>query len=138
MRMMLRVVLATPLLIGATGPQCQPGGRSETIGGRWGGDHVELVATDTGATLEYDCAHGAIAGRILTDESGRFTATGTHVREHGGPIREGEIPDAHPASYTGDVRGDRMTLTVRETDSGTVLGPFTLMRGVSGRLMKCL
>ena len=59
-------------------------------------------------------------------------------REHGGPVRDGEVADVHPAEYTGEVRGNRMTLTVRETDSGTVVGTFTLTRGANARIVRCL
>jgi hypothetical protein len=108
------------------------------VTGRWGGEHVTLVASDTGATLEYDCAHGAIEGPLRPDADGRFEARGTHVRDHGGPIREGEKPDAHPASYQGYVADDQMTITVRELDTGTEIGTFTLRRGAEGRVFKCL
>jgi hypothetical protein len=60
------------------------------------------------------------------------------VREHGGPIRLGEVPDSHPANYAGVVRGDAMTLTVRLTDSADAIGTFSLTRGSPGRVVKCL
>jgi hypothetical protein len=58
------------------------------------------------------------------------------VREHGGPVRVGEVPDSVPARYVGRVDGDRMTLRVlvgRDT-----LGPFELRRGAEPQLFKCL
>lgn len=57
--------------------------------------------------------------------------TGFHVREHGGPIREGEPIDSVPATYLGSVVGDRMTLrAVVGTDT---LGPFVLQRDATHR-----
>ena len=109
-----------------------------TFSGRWGGPHIELVSTDSGATLEYDCAHGTMVDPVTPDGFGVFVARGVHVREHGGPIREGEIPDQHPARYVGRVEGKAMTLTVTLTDSGTELGTFRLVRGEPGRVVKCL
>ena len=66
----------------------------------------------------------------------RFVTTGFHVREHGGPIREGEPVDSVPATYLGSVVGDRMTLrAVAGTDT---LGPFVLQRDATPQLYKCL
>jgi hypothetical protein len=106
--------------------------------GAWGGDHVNLLLTATGGTLEYDCAHGTIDQPFLTDSSGRFDLAGTHTREHGGPIRIGEKEDKRPARYTGTTDGRTMTLSVTLTGSNEPLGTFTLTRGQLGRIVKCL
>ncbi|MCA1563462.1 MAG: hypothetical protein LC804_25490 [Acidobacteria bacterium] len=92
-----------------------------------------------GAThLELDCAHGDIPARLAIDDRRQFNAPGTFVREHGGPVRIGEEPDSHPASYSGSVDGDRMRLTIRLTDTNETIGTFSLTRGVRGRVVKCL
>ena len=106
--------------------------------GIWGGDRIQLNIESAGATTEYDCAHGTIDQPIDLDAKGRFSAAGTHVFEHGGPIREGEKPNTHPARYTGQVDGGAMSLTVTLTDSGQDVGTFALKRDVSPRLHKCL
>lgn len=106
------------------------------IAGRWGGAHVALTLDDSGGSIEYDCAHGGLSAPVRPDRSGRFESDGVHVREHGGPVREGEVPDSIPARYAGRISGDRMTLRVlvgRDT-----LGPFELRRGAEPRLFKCL
>jgi hypothetical protein len=105
--------------------------------GTWGGEHISLEVTDGGGTVEYDCAHGTIDRKIVLDARGRFHVSGTHVREHGGPVRRDEQPDSHPAQYTGQIVGDQMTLTVAEVDTGYVVGVFKLTRGQQPRLMKC-
>jgi hypothetical protein len=69
---------------------------------------------------------------------GEFEAIGVHVREHGGPVREGERPDSIPARYVGRVTGDRMTLRVYAGSRPDTLGPFELRRGGEPRLFKCL
>ena len=63
---------------------------------------------------------------------------GTHVREHGGPVRVDETPDRHPARYDGDVNGTVMRFTVVLIDGDQSLGPFTAALGVAPRLVKCL
>jgi hypothetical protein len=104
--------------------------------GSWGGAHAALLLTEVGGTIEYDCAHGGLSAPIHPDGAGRFDVAGVHVREHGGPMREGEVPDSVPARYVGKVSGDHMTLQVHVGDD--TLGPFDLRRGAQGQLFKCL
>ena len=106
--------------------------------GSWGGDHAGLTIRAEGGTLEYDCATGTIDEPFVVDAEGRFDLRGTHVREHGGPIRVGEEPDRHPARYTGRTDGNRMTLTVTMTDLDQTVGTFTLTFALPARIIKCL
>jgi hypothetical protein len=116
----------------------RPASGTEIELGTWGGDHVNLLVEATGGTLEYDCAHGRIDQPFLVDPSGRFDLAGTHTLEHGGPIRSGEKEDKRPARYTGTTDGRTMILTVTVAGSHDPLGTFTLTRGQSGRIVKCL
>jgi hypothetical protein len=106
--------------------------------GSWGGDHVELVLDAAHGTIEFDCAHGAMPAPIPLDRDGAFQVTGTFVREHGGPIHDGEAPDQHPAQYAGTTDGQRMTLTVTLSDESLQIGTFDLVRSAPPRLLKCL
>ncbi len=128
-------LFAVPLI--AAGP-CSSGVSGPIPLGEWGGEHIGLVVSDTGATVEYDCASGTIDQRIVSDVDGNFVATGTHTRGHGGPIRVDEVPDRHPARYNGWTDGDTMTLSVMLTDSGESVGSYRLFRGQSSRVFKCL
>ena len=110
---------------------------SAVLEGIWGGVHIRMEVTGKGALMEYDCARGTISEPLIIDSEGRFQAKGTHVFEHGGPIRERENPVGHSADYTGNVKGKTMTLTVRLSDSSEVMGTFTLLEGNEGRLLKC-
>ena len=106
--------------------------------GKWGGEHIGMVVSDSSATLEYDCAHGTIDEPIIPDDEGRFEVIGVHVFEHGGPIRIDEIPDEHPALYKGHIVGNEMTLILVLTDTDTEIGTFSLTRGVEPLIYKCL
>src|SRR5688500_11212131 len=97
-------MLAVVLLAAA---QCSPTVPAWLIGS-WGCNHMGMVVSDAAAVIEYDCAHGEITERLRPDRDGDFTAVGVHIREHGGPVREGEPLDSHPARYTGRVRGSTM------------------------------
>jgi hypothetical protein len=74
----------------------------------------------------------------MVDAQSSFELAGTFVREHGGPVRDDEAPDLHPAVYRGSVKGDRMDLTVQLSDSSQVVGTFALIRGTPGQVVKCL
>ncbi len=99
---------------------------------------MSLVLTAEGGRLEYDCASGAILGRLTVDAGGNFTAHGTHSPGQGGPVREGDRPPMLPASYSGSVEGDRMTLFVRVPARDIEIGPLTLRRGADPVLFRCL
>ena len=106
------------------------------ITGSWGGAHVALTLTATNGTISYDCAHGGLGAPIVPDGGGHFDVLGVHVREHGGPVRVGEVPDSLPARYVGEVSGDRMKLRV--VVGPDTLGPFDLQLGAAPQLFRCL
>jgi len=106
--------------------------------GEWGGEHLGLVATIQGAELEFDCATGRTSEAIVPDASGRFSVAGFHSPGHGGPIREDEETPELPARFDGTVRGDLMTIRITLPASATELGPYTLVRGASPHVIKCL
>lgn len=102
----------------------------------WGGEHVMLSTSSTGATLEFDCATGQITQPIVVDKKGNFDVAGTFTPQHGGPVRKDESTPTHPAHYSGHVEGDTMTLKVIRDQQE--IGTFTLTRGAQPKLMKCL
>ncbi len=105
--------------------------------GIWGGEHISLQVTEGGATIEYDCAHGTISRGILVDRRGRFVVEGTHVEEHGGPVRVNEQLNGYPVQFTGRVSGKRLKLTVKRRDTTKIIGIFTLSYGQEASLVKC-
>ena len=124
-------------LLTAAGP-CSTDLAGPIAPSEWGGDHIGLTVSATGGTLEYDCATGTIDQPIVAATNGSFVVQGTHTIGHGGPIMVGEIPDRHPARYDGWTDGETMKLTVTITDTGQKLGDFTLTRGQSPHVFKCL
>jgi hypothetical protein len=103
--------------------------------GVWGGPHINLEVGERSAKIEYDCASGVIDGPLGVDAEGRFSLRGTHAMERGGPVREDEEPRRVPATYTGTIKGDTMTLTLKLSDPDEET--FTLARGKRGELVKC-
>jgi hypothetical protein len=106
--------------------------------GPWGAMGIAMEVTESGARIEFDCAHGTISEPVLLDSEGRFAVKGLHFREHGGPIREGEGSKGEPVHYVGQVTGDSMTLTIKSEGSDRAIGSYTLVHGKAGRIHKCL
>jgi hypothetical protein len=105
--------------------------------GDWGGKHVRMEVSDGGALLEFDCAKGSIEGPVTLDAEGRFAASGKLAREGFGPRDEDAAPKGVPARYTGEVKGESMTLNVTLAETREEVGTYTLTRGGRGRLWKC-
>ena len=103
--------------------------------GTWGGEHIRIKVGATSATIEYDCAHGVIDGPLVVDNDGNFNLHGKHMRERGGPVRADENPKGEQATYTGSVKGNTMTLTLKLNDAD--VETFTLQKGKPGELFKC-
>jgi len=100
----------------------------------WGGEHVRMTMTPTGAQLEFDCATGNILEPLPLDSGVEFKLKGNYIPEHGGPIRKGEQSRASEAVYSGRIDGGKMYLTLTISDNQQT---FVLERGQSGRIMKC-
>jgi len=104
--------------------------------GVWGGQHINIKVGANSATVEYDCANGVIDGPLVVDSDGNFKLHGIHRMERGGPVRANEEAGKIPATYTGSIKGNTMTLTLKLADSSDE-ETFTLERGKHGELVKC-
>jgi hypothetical protein len=108
--------------------------------GVWGGRHIGMTVTETGAEIEYDCAHGVIEQPIKLDDVGRFDVNGTFVPE-GGPISvdTGGVSreKSFAARYYGEVKGEKMNLKVTIVESKLTLDELFLVHGQQPGLEKC-
>jgi hypothetical protein len=104
--------------------------------GDWGGPHVRVTVTATGATIAFDCATGTIPKKLALDRDGRFDVPGRYTAEHGGPVRKGETPSTRSVRYRGHIENETLTLDLVAED-GAVLGTYTAERNRPARLMKC-
>jgi hypothetical protein len=105
--------------------------------GTWGGDHIALTVTESGAHIEFDCASGDIPEPIMIGDDGRMSVDGVYLREHGGPVRIDEVAERKPARYSGRLDGQTLTLEVMLTGSNEHVGSFTLTHGATPRVRKC-
>ena len=130
------VILSLVLLI-VSAAASRPRKMQRLTTGTWGGPHIRMQVDSGSASIDYDCANGTIDGPFNLDSKGRFTWHGSHRREGPGPIRADEAANGQAAIYTGSVKGDTMTLTVKLADTNDVVDTFTLTRGGAGRVFKC-
>ncbi len=126
------LLLLLPLGACASGPSLPSG--TGAVRGTFGGAHALLVATDSLARIELDCAHGRTAGPLHLLAGGRFDALGTFTHE-GGAVLSTSAGQTRPARFTGHLDGDLLELRIVLADGAA--GPFTLQRGTRGQLYKC-
>ena len=111
------------------------------IPGTWGGAHIRFDVTETGARVEFACAHATGEGMIGVGSQGRFNVYGRHVEEHGGPVRPTEVEEEGAGGYrvrlSGRVGGSLLKLTVTRADTRKVIGTFDLARDREAELVKC-
>lgn len=132
----LLVVISLVLLV-AFSATSRPRKMQRIPPGTWGGQHIRLEINGKSASIEYDCAHGTIESPLTLDSKGEFTWRGVHSRERPGPIRLNQKSNDQRAVYTGSVKGNTMTLTVKLADTDDVIDTFILTRGSQGRVFKC-
>jgi hypothetical protein len=101
--------------------------------GTWGGDNAGLIVSNTDVHVHIGCTLGDAVGPIRTDANGRFEATGTYNVD-AYPVDRGIT---HPASFTGQIVGQTMSLRVTLTDIGRVVGPVTLIYGKDPKMGPC-
>jgi hypothetical protein len=104
--------------------------------GDWGGKHIRLEVSGSGARLEFDSAKGSIDQLVTLDPEGRFSAKGDFTRAGFGPRNEDKEPERVPALYSGVVQDGNMTLNVVLTETNEKVGTFTLQRGSRGRVWR--
>ena len=105
--------------------------------GVWGGQHIRLDVTYSGANIEYDCANSTIDEPIILDRQGNFDVRGKYMPEHGGPVRRDEESNRYSVRYVGHARDKELTLAITSPDKKETIGNFTLTQGSEGRVMKC-
>jgi hypothetical protein len=136
--MWLRFFPSILLAAAACGAGSEPSRVDRVPEGQWGGVHVNLSVTTSGATLQFDCAHGSIDRAIAVEADGTFDVPGVFVREHPGPVRDDEVENRQPVRYAGRTDGKTMTLRILSEDGKTVIDEFTLTFGKPGRIFRCL
>jgi hypothetical protein len=128
----IRILLVVSLLLISI--TAKPLNMQRIATGLWGGQHISIKVGPKSAMIEYDCASGMIDGPLVVDANGHFNLRGSHKMERGGPVRADDDAKSQPATYTGSIKGNTMTLTLK---LGSDEETFTLEKGKPGELFKC-
>jgi hypothetical protein len=104
--------------------------------GRWGGPHAAIAFNVGLAEVQFDCASGSIDVPVFPAKDGSFEAKGIYREGAPGPVRVGHIFRTQPATYSGTVTKEVMTLNV-ELEDGSLVGPFTLTQGAPAEIIRC-
>jgi hypothetical protein len=128
-------LLAAALILaaGCSTLEAKPG---YLVGG-WGGPHVAATFSGGLADLQFDCASGSIDSLVFPAKDGTFQAKGKYREGAPGPVRVGQVFRVQPATYSGKVTDNVMTLNVALED-GSMVGPFTLTLGAQPQITRCL
>lgn len=106
--------------------------------GVWGGDNVEIVATDSATRVRVSCDDGQFEGNITLDTNGRFTANGNWTTDF---MAFFYFPQSIPAQVSGRVTGTTLTFAIAAGDSaGTRVistGPRTAVLGATPAFGAC-
>jgi hypothetical protein len=103
--------------------------------GVWGGPHLRMEVTASGADLEFDCGEAAISEPITLDASNHFRVSGNVKAGDFGPTRDDVKAEAN-AVFTGSVEGDTLKMEIAQTGQETPQ-KYVLTRGREPKLFKC-
>jgi hypothetical protein len=103
------------------------------LSGTWGADTAILTAHGDSASIAFGCASASIDS--FTIKNGAFTASGTHLAGSGMPFAPGHGPAPAPATFSGQVSGDHLTLHM--TESGTT-STFVFTKNRSVNFPRCM
>lgn len=126
---------ATMLILAIAGIASAAAG-SSGLEGKWAGDRLIMTVRPDGATINSDCARGAINQPLHLDRHLRFSATGTFTADKAGPQKADEAVRAIPSTFRGQLAGDTLDLSIEA--EGQELRKFKLQRGGTVKLVRCL
>ena len=142
-RLVLLTVLVTVSIVGINAQN----NSSKTLGkqtrvknavkGIWGGKHIRLEITDSGANLEFDCAHAVVIRPIIPDKNGYFSIFADYTPESFGPVLRDSPVQSYRVKISAQIRNRKMTLTIKRQSTNKLLGTFMLAQNQEPFLVKC-
>ncbi len=108
-----------------------------TLSGQWGGQGVEVLATETQVTFNFNCASGIINKKV-TMSNYQFLEKGTYMPVTGNIPVNAEPKPPQNVQYEGKIVNDMLTLTIKSDDGKTIIATYTIAKGVVGDVVKCM
>jgi hypothetical protein len=107
---------------------------SAAVLGSWGATGAIMTISDGQGDIEFGCGRASIDAFTFSNPT-TFTATGTHTAGTGVQPPPGHEPTPQPATFTGHVSGNKLTLTMTVGGNTSTL-TFTKDRQIN--LVRCL
>ena len=104
------------------------------INGSWGATNAIMTVSDGHGDIEFGCGSASLDAFTFSNPT-TFTATGTHTAHTGVQPPPGHEPQPQPATFSGHVSGNKLTLVMTIAGSKSTL-IFTKDRQIN--LMRCL
>ncbi|MFI5231476.1 MAG: hypothetical protein ACHQSE_03075 [Gemmatimonadales bacterium] len=132
-----KLLLALAAILAACAKDSPTAPATRLAFGDWGGNHAQVVATDSVTEVTYICTSGEFAGNIPLDVMGRFAVNGSFY-PYAGPI-SGNGP--MPAQFSGLVEGNTLTFAIAVSDTVEhrviSLGPQVVVLGEAANIVVC-
>ncbi len=135
------IVLTAGFAVGNVSAQTKSSKQKQvksSIKGNWGGKHIGLEITDSGATIEFDCARAVVEKPIIADQNGHFSIIAIYTQQSGGPVRQNSIDPSYRVKISGQILNKKMTLIIKRQSNNKSLGTFKLNYGAEPFLVRCL
>jgi hypothetical protein len=103
--------------------------------GTYGGQDAQLTVTNEGGSFEFDCAAGAFQGVPEIPPGGFFTVAGTLTQGTG--VESPTPPAPMPVTYSFQVSGANVTVTIEGLPGGGDAPTFSLVRDQAATIFHC-
>ena len=134
MRVIASFAIALVLCACANDSPVSPG--AHLAFGEWGGDRVQVVASDSLTEVNVGCTGGNFAGNITLGATGNFVVNGSFA-PYAGPLASSLMP----AQMSGEVSGNTITFAVAVYDTIQKkiisIAPATAVFGHHANLVVC-
>lgn len=106
------------------------------LAGNWGGEGIVLVASEKDVIMTFDCGSGTIERKVIFSNN-KFSEKGTYLQIFGNiPVNFDAKP--RPVLYEATLVSDTFNLTMKSEDGKTTLGTYSVKKGTSGKINRCM
>lgn len=105
--------------------------------GKWGGQGVSVLASDTQVDFQFDCATGMINKKVMMSNN-VFAEKGTHTQYAGNLPININPPEPKVVWYEGTVSGNNVSIVIKSEDGKTIIGKYNLSKNTAGTIVRCM
>lgn len=105
--------------------------------GRWGGQGISVLASDTQVILDFDCASGTINKKVMLSNN-LFLEKGNYTQFAGNVPINANPPEPKIVQYEGNLSGNNLSLTIKSEDGKTVIGKYIIVKNETGKIIRCM